>query len=144
MAKEPTITVTGNLTSDPELRFTNSGVPVTKFTIAQTPSSFNKSTQSWEDGETLFMNCTVWRQGAENAAESLTKGLAVIAHGRLRSRSFETKEGQKRTVMELEVDSFGPDLTRATAKVTKNAPRSGGDNGGGGYSAPQVAESDPF
>ena len=140
MAKEPMITITGNLTSDPELKFTSNGVPVAKFTIAQTPSFFNKGAQSWEDGETIFMNCTVWRQTAENVAESLQKGFAVIAHGRLKSRTFETKEGQKRTVMELEVDSVGPDLTRATAKVTKNASRSDA----GGEPAPVVAESDPF
>ena len=101
MAKEPNITVVGNLTADPELRFTPSGVPVARFTVAQTPSSFNKSTGSWEDGETIFMVCNVWRNAAENAAESLKKGLAVVVHGRLRSRSYETKEGQKRTSWEL-------------------------------------------
>lgn len=142
MAKEPNITVVGNLTADPELRFTPSGVPVARFTVAQTPSSFNKSTGSWEDGETIFMVCNVWRNAAENAAESLKKGLAVVVHGRLRSRSYETKEGQKRTSWELEVDAFGPDLTRSTAVVTKNAPHSAG--GGSAAAAPAVSNESPF
>lgn len=126
MAGETTLTLVGNLTADPELRFTQSGVAVAKFTVASTPRYFDKNTNNWTDGETLFMACNVWRQAAENAGESLTKGMRVFVTGRLKSRSYETKEGTKRTVMELEVDSFGPDLTRATASVTKNAPQSGG------------------
>lgn len=126
MAGETTLTLVGNLTADPELRFTQSGVAVAKFTVASTPRYFDKNTNNWTDGETLFMACNVWRQAAENAGESLTKGMRVFVTGRLKSRSYETKEGTKRTVMELEVDSFGPDLTRAMASVTKNAPQSGG------------------
>ena len=121
MAGETNITLVGNLTSDPELRFTPSGVAVAKFTIASTPRNFDKATNEWKDGETLFISCNVWRQAAENAAESLVKGTRVIAQGRLKSRSYETKEGEKRTVFEMEVDAFGPDLTRATAKVTKTS-----------------------
>jgi single-strand DNA-binding protein len=121
MAGETIITINGNLTSDPELRFTPSGVAVAKFTVASTPRTFDKASNDWKDGETLFLTCNVWRQAAENAAESLTKGTRVIVVGRLKARSYETKEGDKRTVHEIEVDSFGPDLTRATAKVTKVA-----------------------
>lgn len=131
MAGDTQITIVGNLTADAELRFTPSGVAVAKFTVASTPRSYNKITNSWEDGETLFLVCNVWRQAAENAAESLTKGTRVIVQGRLKSRSYVNKEDQKRTVLELEVDSFGPDLTRATATVTKN-PYNGG-NGDGGF-----------
>ena len=134
MAGETIITLVGNLTSDPELRFTPSGVAVAKFTIASTPRNFDKASNEWKDGETLFISCNVWRQSAENAAESLTKGTRVIAQGRLKSRSYETKEGEKRTVFEMEVDAFGPDLTRATAKVTKtsgnNKPASAPSSGG--------------
>lgn len=130
MAGDTPITIVGNLTADPELRFTPSGVAVAKFRIASTPRSFNKSTNSWEDGETLFLDCNVWRQAAENAAESLMKGTRVLVHGRLKSRSYVNKEDQKRTVIELEVDSFGPDLVRATAQVTKNPYNGAGDNGG--------------
>jgi single-strand DNA-binding protein len=126
MAGETTLTLVGNLTADPELRFTQGGVAVAKFTVASTPRYFDKNTNTWTDGETLFMACNVWRQAAENAGESLTKGMRVFVTGRLKSRSYETKEGAKRTVMELEVDSFGPDLTRATAAVTKNPPQGGG------------------
>lgn len=145
MAGETILTLVGNLTSDPELRFTPSGVAVAKFTVASTPRTLNKSTNEWVDGETLFMTCNVWRQAAENAGESLTKGQRVFVSGRLKARSYETKEGDKRTVMELEVDSFGPDLTRATAKVTKNAPAAGG-NGGARAAAPSAAEDEetPF
>lgn len=146
MAKEPIITVVGNLTADPELRYTPSGVPVARFTVAQTPSSFNKSTNSWEDGETIFMVCNVWRTPAENGAESLRKGMAVIATGRLRSKSWEAKDGQKRTSLELEVDAFGPDLSRATANVTKNPPRNqGGGDSYGGQNRPAANTADaPF
>lgn len=131
MAGETILTLVGNLTSDPELRFTPSGVAVAKFTVASTPRTFNKATNEWADGETLFISCSVWRQAAENAAESLTKGMRVIVQGRLKARSYETKEGEKRTVTEMEVDAFGPDLTRAAAKVTKNPSGKGGYNGGG-------------
>lgn len=145
MAGETILTLVGNLTSDPELRFTPSGVAVAKFTVASTPRTLNKATNEWVDGETLFMTCNVWRQAAENAGESLTKGQRVFVSGRLKSRSYETKEGEKRTVMELEVDTFGPDLTRATAKVTKNPAKSGGFSSGNGSSA-AVAEDEetPF
>lgn len=145
MAGETILTLVGNLTSDPELRFTPSGVAVAKFTVASTPRTLNKSTNEWVDGETLFMTCNVWRQAAENAGESLSKGQRVFVSGRLKARSYETKEGDKRTVMELEVDTFGPDLTRATAKVTKNAPVAGG-NGGARAAAPSASEDEetPF
>lgn len=135
-------TIIGNLTADPELRFTPSGLPVANFTVASTPRRFNKQTSSWEDdGEPLYMQCSVWREAAENAAESLRKGQRVIAYGRLRSRSFVDKNEQKRTVVEMDVDNFGPDLTRATAVVTKSG-------GGQRSSAPQaqaaVADDSPF
>lgn len=126
MAGETIITLVGNLTSDPELRFTPSGVAVAKFTIASTPRTLNKATNEWVDAETLFITCNVWRQAAENAAESLEKGTRAIVQGRLKARSYETKEGEKRTVFEMEVDAFGPDLTRATAKVTKVSGNGGG------------------
>lgn len=144
MAGETTLTLVGNLTSDPELRFTPNGVAVAKFTVASTPRTLNKATNEWVDGETLFMTCNVWRQAAENAGESLTKGMRVFVSGRLKARSYETKEGDKRTVMELEVDTFGPDLTRATAKVTKN-PSSGAGKSSNS-SAPAASDSDetPF
>ena len=130
MAGETVITVVGNLTSDPELRFTPSGAAVANFTVASTPRTLDKNTNEWKDGEALFLRCSVWRQAAENVAESLHRGSAVIVQGRLKQRSFETKEGEKRTVMELEVDEIGPSLKWATAKVTK-ASR-GGSGGGGG------------
>jgi single-strand DNA-binding protein len=119
MAGETTITVIGNLTGDPELRFTPSGSAVANFTIASTPRSFDRNSNEWKDGETLFLRASVWKEAAENVAESLTKGMRVIAQGRLKSRSFETKEGEKRTVMELEVDEIGPSLKYASAKVTR-------------------------
>ena len=127
------ITLVGNLTGDPELRFTPNGAAVANFTIASTPRKFDRQANEWKDGESLFMRCSAWKELAENVAESLQRGTAVIAQGRLRSRSYETKEGEKRTVVELEVDSIGPDLRRATAKVTK-AQRSQG--GGFTQSAP--------
>lgn len=130
MAGETVITVIGNLTDDPELRFTPSGAAVANFTVASTPRTLNRQTQQWEDGETLFMRCSIWRQAAENVAESLTRGTRVVAQGRLKARSYETREGEKRTVTELEVDEIGPSLTWATAKVTR-ASRSGGNQGGG-------------
>lgn len=129
MAGDTVITVIGNLTDDPELRFTPSGAAVANFTVASTPRTFDRQTSEWKDGETLFLRCSVWRQAAENTAESLTKGTRVIVQGRLVQRSYEDREGQKRTVNELQVDEVGPSLTWATAKVTK-ASRSGG---GGGY-----------
>lgn len=125
MAGETTVTVVGNLTADPELRFTQSGAAVTSFTVASTPRSFDKQSNEWKDGEALFLRCNAWRQVAENVAESLTRGSRVIVSGRLRQRSFETKEGEKRTVVELEVDEVGPSLRYATAKVAK-VDRSGG------------------
>jgi len=130
MAGETVITVIGNLTDDPELRFTPSGAAVANFTVASTPRTLNRQTQQWEDGETLFMRCSIWRQAAENVAESLTRGTRVVVQGRLKARSYETREGEKRTVTELEVDEIGPSLTWATAKVTR-ASRSGGGQGGG-------------
>jgi single-strand DNA-binding protein len=130
MAGETVITVVGNLTGDPELRFTPSGAAVANFTIASTPRNFDKQTNEWKDGDTLFLNCSIWRQAAENVAESLQKGMRVVAQGRLKARSYETREGEKRTVMELDVEEVGPSLKYATAKVTR-AARSGG--GGGGF-----------
>ena len=131
MAGDTVITVVGNLTADPELRFTPSGAAVANFTVASTPRTFDKNTNEWKDGEALFLRCSVWRQAAENVAESLQRGTAVIVQGRLKQRSYETKEGEKRTVYELDVDEIGPSLRWATAKVTK-ASRGGG-GGGGGY-----------
>jgi single-strand DNA-binding protein len=133
MAGETPITVVGNLTADPELRFTPSGAAVANFTVASTPRTFDKQSNEWKDGEALFLNCSVWRQAAENAAESLTRGMRVIVSGRLKARSYETREGEKRTVFEIDVDEVGPSLKYATAKVTKTT-RSGGGGGGGGFS----------
>ena len=126
MAGETTITVIGNLTNDPELRFTPSGSAVANFTIASTPRTFDRQSNEWKDGETLFLRASVWREAAENVAESLTKGMRVIVSGRLKSRSYETKEGEKRTVIELEVDEIGPSLRYANAKVNRTQ-RSGDD-----------------
>ena len=136
MAGDTIITIVGNLTGDPELRFTPSGAAVANFTIASTPRTFDRQSNEWKDGETLFMRCSVWREAAENVAESLTRGTAVIAQGRLQSRSYETKEGEKRTVVEMQVDEIGPSLRRATAKVTK-AQRGGGGGFGGGQGGGQ-------
>ncbi|TKV29039.1 single-stranded DNA-binding protein [Arthrobacter sp. NamB2] len=130
MAGETVITVIGNLTNDPELRFTPSGSAVANFTIASTPRTFDRQSNDWKDGETLFLRASVWREAAENVAETLTKGTRVVAQGRLKSRSYDTKEGEKRTVMELEVDEIGPSLRYASAKVTRTQ-RSGGGNSGG-------------
>jgi single-strand DNA-binding protein len=130
MAGDTTITVIGNLTDDPELRFTPSGAAVAKFRVASTPRFMDKQTNEWKDGEPLFLSCTVWRQAAEHVAESLQRGARVIVSGRLKQRSYETREGEKRTVIELEVDEIGPSLRYATAKVQKMS-RSGG--GGGGF-----------
>ncbi|GAA5005444.1 single-stranded DNA-binding protein [Kitasatospora paranensis] len=131
MAGETVITLVGNLVDDPELRFTPSGAAVAKFRIASTPRTFDRQTNEWKDGESLFLTCNVWRQPAENVAESLQRGMRVIVQGRLRQRSYETKEGEKRTVFEVEVDEVGPSLRSATAKVTR-ANRSGAPGGGGG------------
>ncbi|MFI9360168.1 single-stranded DNA-binding protein [Kitasatospora sp. NPDC053057] len=131
MAGETVITLVGNLVDDPELRFTPSGAAVAKFRIASTPRTFDRQTNEWKDGESLFLTCNVWRQPAENVAESLQRGMRVIVQGRLRQRSYETKEGEKRTVFEVEVDEVGPSLRSATAKVTR-ANRSGGPGGGFG------------
>ncbi|GAB3184166.1 single-stranded DNA-binding protein [Micromonospora palomenae] len=130
MAGDTTITVIGNLTDDPELRFTPSGAAVAKFRVASTPRFMDKASGEWKDGEPLFLACTVWRQAAEHVAESLQRGARVIVSGRLRQRSYETREGEKRTVIELEVDEIGPSLRYATAKVQKMS-RSGGAGGGG-------------
>ncbi len=132
MAGDTVITVIGNLTSDPELRFTPSGAAVANFTVASTPRTLDKQSGEWKDGEALFLRCNIWRQAAENVAESLTRGARVVVQGRLKQRSFETKEGEKRTVVELEVDEIGPSLRYATAKVNKVSRAGGGDFGGGG------------
>ncbi len=140
MAGETVITVVGNLVDDPELRFTPSGAAVANFRIASTPRNFNRQTNEWEDGEALFLSCSIWRQAAENVAESLQKGMRVVVQGRLKSRSYETREGEKRTVMELDVEEVGPSLKYATAKVTRTTRQgggggfNGGGGGGGGYS----------
>jgi single-strand DNA-binding protein len=135
-AGDTQITVVGNLVDDPELRFTPAGQPVARFRIASTPRFLDKSTNEWKDGDSLFLTCNVWRQAAENVAESLQRGMRVMVHGRLRQRSYETKEGEKRTVYEVEVDDCGPSLLRASAKVNKVARSGGpgGNSGGGGFS----------
>lgn len=140
MAGDTQVTIVGNLVEDPELRFTPAGAAVSNFRIASTPRFFDKNTNEWKDGDALFMSCTVWRQAAENVAESLTKGMRVIVQGRLQQRSYETSAGEKRTVVELQVDEVGPSLTFATAKVTR-AARSGG---GGGGQQQRPANDDPW
>jgi len=145
VAGETVITVVGNLTSDPELRYTQNGLAVANFTIASTPRNFDRASNDWKDGEALFLRASVWREFAEHVAGSLTKGSRVIATGRLKQRSYETKEGEKRTSIELEVDEIGPSLRYATAQVTRAASSREGGNGGGGFGggAPrggQVAE----
>jgi len=159
MAGETVITIIGNLTNDPELRFTPSGAAVANFTVASTPRTFDKQSNEWKDGETLFMRCSVWRDAAENVAESLQRGSRVLVSGRLRSRSYETKEGEKRTVVEMEVDEVGPSLRYATAKVNKTSRGGGGgggfgggggggfgggQSGGGGFGGSQQAAEDPW
>jgi single-strand DNA-binding protein len=141
MAGETVITVVGNLTGDPELRFTPSGAAVANFTIASTPRNFDKQTNEWKDGDTLFLSCSIWRQAAENVAESLQKGMRVVAQGRLKQRSYETREGEKRTVVELDVEEVGPSLKYATAKVTR-VTRGGGGGGsfGGGGDDPWASQ----
>ena len=130
MAGDTVITIIGNLTNDPELRFTPSGAAVANFTVASTPRAFDRQSNEWKDGETLFMRCSVWRDAAENVAESLQRGTRVIVSGRLKSRSSETKEGEKRTVVEMEVDEVGPSLRYATAKVNRTQRGGGGGFGG--------------
>lgn len=142
MAGETTITVVGNLTADPELRFTPSGAAVANFTVASTPRRYNSQTSQWEDGDALFLRCSIWRDAAEHVAESLTRGSRVIVQGRLRQRSYETREGEKRSVIELDVDEIGPSLRYATAKVTKANRGGGSNNSFGGGSASQSAPSD--
>jgi single-strand DNA-binding protein len=133
MSGETTITLIGNLTSDPELRFTPSGSAVANFTVASTPRTFDRQSNEWKDGETLFLRAAVWREAAENVAESLTKGMRVIVTGRLKSRSYETKEGEKRTVIELEVDEIGPSLRYANAKVNRTQRSAQEGQGAGGF-----------
>jgi single-strand DNA-binding protein len=137
MAGDTVITIIGNITGDPELRFTPSGAAVANFTVASTPRAFDRQSNEWKDGETLFMRCSVWRDAAENVAESLNRGTRVIVSGRLKSRSYETKEGEKRTVVEMEVDEVGPSLRYASAKVTKTQR----GNGGGGFGGQQGGSS---
>lgn len=143
MAGDTIITVVGNLTADAELRFTPSGAAVANFTIASTPRSFDKQSGEWKDGQALFMRCNVWRQAAENVSETLTRGMRVMATGRLVQRSFETTAGEKRTVVELEVDEVGPSLKYATAKVNK-VSRDGSSSGAVGSSGTSRASDDPF
>jgi single-strand DNA-binding protein len=140
-AGDTNITMIGNLVSDPELRFTPSGAAVAKFTVASTPRYLDKNTNEWKDGDSLFLSCQIWRQAAENVAESLTRGMRVMVSGRLKQRSYETKEGEKRTVFEVEVDEVGPSLRNATAKVTKTTRQSGGA-ATGGFSPIETASSD--
>jgi single-strand DNA-binding protein len=139
-AGDTTITMIGNLVDDPELRFTPSGAAVAKFRVASTPRYLDKQTNEWKDGESLFLQCQIWRQAAENVAESLTKGMRVILSGRLKQRSYETKEGEKRTVFEVEVDEVGPSLRNATAKVTRTQRAAGGASTGSFGSAAASTE----
>jgi len=146
MAGDTQITVVGNLVDDPELRFTPSGAAVANFRIASTPRTFDKQSNEWKDGDALFLSCSVWRQAAENVAESLQKGMRVVVQGNLRSRQYETREGEKRTVFEIQVDEVGPSLKYATAKVTRTQ-RSGGSSYGGGQQGGQgsaPADNDPW
>src|SRR5438045_4602627 len=130
-AGDTQITIAGNLVDDPELRFTPAGQPVARFRVASTPRFRDNATGEWKDGDSLFLSCSVWRQAAENVAESLQRGMRVIVSGRLRQRSYETREGEKRTVYEVEVDDVGPSLRSASAKVTKSNRSSGGFGSGG-------------
>lgn len=144
MAGETVLTLIGNLTGDPELRFTPQGAAVANFTIASTPRTYDRQSQEWKDGEALFIRCNVWRAQAENVAESLTRGARVIVSGRLKQRSFETKEGEKRTVIELEVDEVAPSLKFASAKVTKASRGEGGGGFGYGGASAGAGASDPW
>lgn len=143
MANDTTITLIGNTTNDVELRYISSGAAVATFTVASTPKSFDKRSNEWKDGETLFMRCNAWREQAESVAESITKGMRVVVVGRLTSRSWEDKEGQKRTVVELEADEVSPSLRYATAKVTRTQ-RAANNQGGGGNSNQPAAQPDPW
>ncbi|HWB65845.1 MAG TPA: single-stranded DNA-binding protein [Mycobacteriales bacterium] len=140
-AGDTVITLIGNLVDDPELRFTPSGAAVAKFRVASTPRYLDRQTNEWKDGESLFLTCNVWRQAAENVAESLQRGMRVIVSGRLKQRSYETKEGEKRTVFEVEVDEVGPSLRNATARITK-ASRSGGSSYSGGSAGSSAPSND--
>lgn len=142
MAGETVITVVGNLVDDPELRFTPSGAAVANFRIASTPRTFDRQTNEWKDGDALFLTCSVWRQAAENVAESLQKGMRVVVQGRLKSRQYETREGEKRTVFEIDVDEVGPSLKYATAKVQRTTRQGGG--GYGGQAGPAGGGEDPW
>ncbi|WP_413317518.1 single-stranded DNA-binding protein [Agrococcus sp. 1P02AA] len=149
MAGETIITVVGNLTADPELRYTQNGLAVANFTIASTPRTFDRQANEWKDGEALFLRASVWREFAEHVSQSLQKGSRVIAQGRLKQRSFETQQGEKRTVIELEVDEIGPSLRYATAQVTRTTGggagrSSGGNQGGGGFGQPQQVADEPW
>jgi len=152
VAGDTTITVVGNLTADPELRFTPSGAAVANFTVASTPRIYDRQSGEWKDGEALFLRCNIWREAAENVAESLTRGSRVIVQGRLKQRSFETREGEKRTVVEVEVDEIGPSLRYATAKVNKASGSGGGGGGfgsgggsrGGGGGGSEAKQDDPW
>ena len=146
MAGETVITVVGNLVDDPELRFTPSGAAVANFRIASTPRTFDRQTNEWKDGDALFLTCSVWRQAAENVAESLQKGMRVVVQGRLKSRQYETREGEKRTVFEIDVDEVGPSLRYATAKVSRTTRQGGGGgySGGGQSSGGGAPAEDPW
>lgn len=151
MAGETIITVVGNLTADPELRYTQNGLPVANFTIASTPRTFDRQANEWKDGEALFLRASVWRDFAEHVAGSLTKGMRVVATGRLKQRSYQDREGNNRTAIELEIDEIGPSLRYATAQVTRAASGGGGNYGGGGgsfgggqQSRPQVQQEEPW
>ena len=141
MAGETQITVIGNLTRDPELRFTPNGAAVANFTVASTPRTFDRASGEWRDGEAMFLDCSVWRQYAENVAESLHKGTRVIVTGRLKARSFETREGEKRTVFEIDVDEIGPALRYATAQVTRTTGGQSGGGQGGSWQGNQSSDS---
>ena len=152
MAGDTTITVIGNLTADPELRWTQAGAPVADFTIASTPRTFDRNAGEWRDGDTLFMRCSVWRETAENVAESLRKGMRVIVQGRLTQRSYDTQQGERRTVVELQVDEVGPSLRRARAQVTRvqaqaasaSAASASGSGGAGGWGQQEAPQHDPW
>ena len=144
MAGETLITVVGNLTADPELRFTPSGAAVASFTVASTPRTFDRQTNEWKDGEALFLRCSIWRQAAENVAESLQRGMRVVVTGRLQQRSFETREGEKRTVIEMQVDEVGPSLRYATAKVNRTQRGSSGGGYGGESAGGSAPADDPW
>jgi single-strand DNA-binding protein len=144
MAGETIITVVGNLTADPELRFTPSGAAVASFTVASTPRTFDKQSNEWKDGEALFLRCSIWRQAAENVAESLQRGMRVVVTGRLQQRSYETREGEKRTVIEMQVDEVGPSLKYATAKVNRTQRGSSGGGSFGGDSGGSAPADDPW